>query len=118
MPEMTSLLSLSHGKEPPLVSLTSLEMGTTSFVLYLRCLVQGWVSVPWLRVPVCWWVNVYQLGVIKVGLWAGILGRWQTWADGRAVGIYLYVESAVHTDMGYLDKWLGLEVSAEMGLGL
>jgi hypothetical protein len=34
VPEVTSLLSLSYGKEPPLVCLTSLKMGI-SFILYL-----------------------------------------------------------------------------------
>lgn len=66
-------------------------------------------------------MNVYQLGVIGAGLWAGILGGRQTWADGIAVDIYVCRESYAHRHgvLGLmLDKWLGFEVSAEMGLCL
>lgn len=65
----------------------------------------------------------YQLGVIGEGLWAGILTGWEKdmgrWK--RSGHVYLCREycACSHGRLGLmLDKWLGLEMSAEMGLGL
>lgn len=99
VPETTSIpSSLSHGKELLLICLMPSEIGTLSFVLYLQCLAQGWVSVLGLRVAVCWWVNAEPVGVVGAGLWAGIQGGRKTWACGQVCKGVVCTQAVGHLD--------------------